>query len=227
MCRIHRTAEGLMMYKFLICDDHALMRQALQMAIERCWPNAQIVTVADFTTAWSVAPQGFDLCICDLKMPGSEPVSGISQLLKNLGTSRLLAISGNCDAETVDKVLALGVDGIFDKTLECDVLENAISLVLNGQNYVPTAFTRPYTETSLPQSSEQRAEHKRGPLQHLTTQQTQVLGHLCNGQTNKQIALRMGVAPSTIKFHVDQILKRLSAKNRAEAVKNYLSVLEK
>jgi two-component system, NarL family, nitrate/nitrite response regulator NarL len=216
-----------MMYRFLICDDHALMRQALQMAIERCWPNAEIVTVADFTAAWSVAPQGFDLCICDLRMPGSEPVSGIRQLLGYLGNSKLLAISGSCDDETISKVLALGVNGIFDKTLDCEALEDAISSVLNGQSYILAASTRTDIETSLIHSSRQRADHECGPLQNLTLQQTLVLGHLCDGQTNKQIALRMGVAPSTVKFHVDQILKRLSAKNRAEAVKNYLSVPEK
>jgi DNA-binding NarL/FixJ family response regulator len=52
----------------------------------------------------------------------------------------------------------------------------------------------------------------------LTRQQRRVLEHLAQGLSNKEIAALLGVAPSTIKFHVDSLLDRLNAKNRAEIV---------
>ena len=215
------------MYRFLICDDHALMRQALQMSIERRWPVSQITCVASFPEAWAAISHGFDLCICDLKMPGSDPLVGLGKLVALLGPAKILVISGNCETDTIRNVLALGVHGIFDKAQDGDMLDDAVSAVLEGSLFIPTDVCDQVAPSKLPRHTASISNGNDKAQMQLTAQQTQVLSHMCKGQTNKQIALRMGVAPSTIKFHVDQILKRLSAKNRAEAVSIFLSLNER
>ena len=58
----------------LICDDHAMMREALAGAVSLGWPDARLTQVADYPAAWVAAATGPDLIISDLIMPGASPI---------------------------------------------------------------------------------------------------------------------------------------------------------
>jgi two-component system, NarL family, nitrate/nitrite response regulator NarL len=195
-----------MTLRFLIADDHALMRDALELTIRRNWPSAKIVLVKDFTAAWAVATEAFDLCICDLSMPGASATDGIQRLLSIQPEMRLIAITGSSDANTLRKILAMNVAGIISKTADGEVVEDAIRLVLAGEKY--RLETLP--EVALPSP--------------LTATQTQVILLIRQGQSNKEIAKALSVAPSTVKTHIDNILKRLGARNRADACQRFSNI---
>lgn len=189
--------------RILIADDHALMREALAMTIHRCWPDATVVQAKDFPSVWAEAAQPFDLCICDLTMPGATAIDGLRQLLAIQPTLRLIAITGSADEGTVRKVLALNVAGLIPKITEGSIVEAAIRLVLAGKKYLP--------------DSKLVSDSSKG----LTSSQTLVLQLMCKGQTNKEIAKTLEIAPSTVKTHVDNILCRLGARNRTDACQKF------
>lgn len=201
---------------FLICDDHALMRQALESTIRAHWPQSTISVATDFDTAQRMATPNIDLCICDLKMPGADPVSGMTKLVSPNGAKKIIAITGSCDQHTIDAVMALGVNGIFDKSMDSGILEATIRIVLAGGRFFPTS--------TAPSPQPAPIKLNMADLQlPLTDQQMLVMKRLCEGHSNKEIAKALGIAPSTVKFHVDNILSRLHAKNRAEAVSRFLA----
>lgn len=86
----------------------------------------------------------------------------------------------------------------------------AIDLVIAGGKYLPPGI--------LALAQGQPEEPEKPPTIQLTKQQKRVLLELKAGQTNKEIAIVLGVAPSTVKFHVDELLRKLDARNRSEAL---------
>ncbi len=189
--------------RILIADDHALMREALAMTLHRCWPGATVVQAKDFPSVWAEAARGFDLCICDLTMPGATALDGMRQLLSIQPTLRIIAITGSAEDVTVRKILTLNIAGLIPKVTEGSIVEAAIRLVLAGGTYLPDSklfFNDP---------------------KNLTSSQTRVLQLMCKGQTNKEIAKTLEIAPSTVKTHVDNILDRLGARNRTDACQKF------
>ena len=75
----------------LICDDHAILREAMVATVRKGWPEAVIKEADNYPLAWEAAAQPFDLCISDLVMPGSEPFDGIARL-RNLQPNMLVII---------------------------------------------------------------------------------------------------------------------------------------
>lgn len=191
------------MFRFLIADDHSLLRQALELNLRRCWPDAEIVNVSDYPTAWDAAIQPFDLCICDLSMPGATPADGIGRLLSIQPAMRIVAITGSADDNALHQIRAMNITAILSKTAEPVHVEEAIRHALSG-------------------GKAQRASAAQAPVKNsLTVTQQSVLGFMCKGHTNKEIAQALDIAPSTVKTHVDNILLRLGVRNRTEACQKF------
>lgn len=194
----------------LICDDHAILREALAQTIQKGWPDAEVTEAEDYPAAWREAEASFDLCISDLFMPGSDPVEGITRLRNLQPQMPIVILTGSAEDHLMLELLTLGVSGFVPKSSSGPVLKAAIDLVNAGGQYFPPAIL-----------AVANANTTHSDLRHiiqLTKQQKIVLQKISAGHTNKEIALAIGVAPSTVKFHVDELLRRLDARNRSEAI---------
>lgn len=194
----------------LICDDHAILREAMVATICKGWPSAVIKEADDYPSAWEAAIQPFDLCISDLVMPGSEPVGGIARLRDLQPDMPVIILTGSHDDRMMMQLLAMGVDGFVPKSSAGPLIRAAIDLVLAGGRYLPPQVM---SQLNLPEVSNKALQ---GPS--ITSQQRRVMEFLSKGHTNKEIAQILGVAPSTVKFHVDGLLERLGVRNRAAIV---------
>src|SRR5690349_6807064 len=110
----------------LICDDHAMMREALAGAVAIGWPDAQVTQAADYPSAWAAAAVQPDLIISDLIMPGSPPLEGIRRLTEASPETPILVVTGNEEDEVLLALLKLGVAGFAPKTSKSEVIEAAI-----------------------------------------------------------------------------------------------------
>ena len=194
----------------LICDDHAILREAMVATIRKGWPEAVIKEAEDYPSAWQAAAQPFDLCISDLVMPGSEPVDGIARLQALQPDLPVVILTGSHDDTVMMQLIAMGVDGFVPKSSSGAVIKAAINLVLAGGRYLPPQVMGHLNLAELSIRS------LPNPL--ITNQQRRVIKYLAEGHTNKEIAQIMGIAPSTAKFHVDGLLERLGVRNRAAIV---------
>ena len=195
----------------LISDDHAILREAMVATIGKSWPDAVVREAADYPSAWEAASSSsFDLCISDLVMPGSEPVDGIARLRSLQPDMPIIILTGSHDDAVMMQLLAMGVDGFVPKSSSGPVIKAAIELVLAGGKYLPPRM--------IEMAGNEGTASKAQPTVRLTRQQQKVLSGLFAGQSNKEIALDLGVAPSTIKFHVDSLFDRLDARNRVDAI---------
>jgi DNA-binding NarL/FixJ family response regulator len=176
----------------LICDDHPLMRQALVVALRARWPGATLDEAGNFPTAWVLAGAQPDFCLVDLAMPGAEPEQGVAGLRARAPSAALLVITGLTDEALLHRIRSCGVTALLSKNSEPGMLVEAIGAAvpgLRGMEAVP-----------------------------LPPRQRQVLGLVSAGLTNKEIALRLGLSPATVKIHVARAINFLDAANRTDAV---------
>ena len=189
----------------LIADDHELMRTALAQLVAARWPGVQVAEAADFPAALALAVEGFDLCLADLDMPGAEALPGVERLRAAAPDMPVLVVTGSHDDGTMLDLLAQGVAGFAPKTSSPAVLTAAIELVLAGGRYLP------------PRLVELHRAPATVPAGPLSARQVEVLRLVAAGQSNKDIAKTLGIAPATVKTHVAQLIAATGATNRTDA----------
>jgi two-component system, NarL family, nitrate/nitrite response regulator NarL len=207
------------MKSFLICDDHRLVREALAGSVRMGWPSAQVDVAGDFPSAWAMAGAShYDLIICDLIMPGSGPLAGIDGVIRTAPETPLLVVTGTEDDALLLDLLDRGVAGFAPKTASGAIIEAAIHLILAGGRYLPTrladiATARLDDDAPFPAIRDDVARLS----ERLTGRQIEVLRLIARGQSNKEIARALDLAPSTVKSHISHVLTCLGAANRTDA----------
>jgi DNA-binding NarL/FixJ family response regulator len=201
----------------LICDDHALMREALSGAVRMAWPQARITEVGDFPGAWAEAARGHDLCIADLMMPGAAPLAGIDGIIRAAPAMPVLIVTGTQDDALLLDLLDRGVAGFAPKSASGAIIEAALRLIAVGGRYLPPrladiAASRIDTGHTPPQRDAGALVSER-----LTDRQMDVLRLVAEGRSNKEIARTLDLAPSTVKTHLANVLACLNATNRTDA----------
>jgi len=197
--------------KILLADDHPLVRDALARAVRSLGPETEAYEATDFESMRrSLQPGDLDLAVVDLNMPGMQGLEGLRALRRDFPTLPIVVMTAQDDAATVAEVLACGVSGFIPKTEPCELVVQALRLVLAGGIYVPR---QALAGSEAPVPSTPRA---RKP--YLTPRQRCVLGRLLRGRSNKLIARELALTEGTVKTHVAAILRELGASSRTEAV---------
>lgn len=192
----------------LIADDHPLFRQAMQLAVSRVVPGAEIVeagTLAAAATAASGMRDTLRLILLDLKMPGAVGYSGIALLHAECPDVPILVVSSADGAAAEDEVRAFGAIGFLHKGSDLAAIESAIGRALGAQRIERRA------------SAGQPLDDVRQTVADLTPTQLKVLLAVLDGQLNKQIAHSLGISEATVKAHMTAIMRKLDVRNRTQA----------
>ncbi|HPU53223.1 MAG TPA: response regulator transcription factor [Burkholderiaceae bacterium] len=210
--------------RFLIVDDHPLVREALGNVVRSLRPDASIdeaSTAAQALVALRDRPT-VDLVLLDLRLPdrpGMELLPIIAA--QHVGTA-VVVLSGDLDKQTVQRALAAGAVGCIPKTEPREVIASALGLVLAGGVYVPPlAVARGEPQSAAGPWTAHRAGERGAPSPSdlgLTGRQVEVLALLMQGKNNKLICRALGLAEPTVKSHVSAILRVLNVDSRTEAV---------
>jgi DNA-binding NarL/FixJ family response regulator len=152
-----------------------------------------------------------DVILMDLNLgPDQDALAATRKIREQSEAVRVIIVSGSLDFEWAAASRAAGANGYLPKDLPVVDMMAAIR-GLSSPSFGKLAFSdllstgpRRLTQTSL--------------AKVLTRREQQVLGELRRGKTNKEIAARLGVSITTINKHVQQVLKKLHVRTRAQAV---------
>jgi len=203
------------MTSFLIIDDHPLFREALGNAVRMTHPDARILESMSIKCALSIlaSEQGIDLALLDLFLPDTTGFSGFLRLREAYPRLPVAIVSSEEDHGIIREALSLGAAGYLPKSTSKTELSLSIERLLNGSISVPKNFVgkNEHSGADLTQALRER-------LRELTPQQLRVLDLVRRGLQNKQIAVELKLAESTVKAHVTEILRKLRLFSRNKAV---------
>ena len=192
--------------KILHADDHPLFREGIRFFLKLLDADVTALEAGTLQAAmdklaleWPV-----DLLLLDLEMPGMNGSEGFFALRRRYPELPIAIVSGLSDANVIHPLLEGGARGFIPKLAGSEQLLDALRRILRGEVYVPDAtFLRPAAQGA----------------DTLTTRHLEILPLLADGLPNKQIANALGVTEGTVKQHLKELFKRLSARNRTQAVK--------
>jgi DNA-binding NarL/FixJ family response regulator len=207
----------MIMRSCLVADDHGLVREALASSVRMGWPDVAIAEANDFPSAWKQAAHAPDLIIADLIMPGASPLAGVAGIVAAAPSARVLVVTGTQDDALLVGLLEMGVAGFASKTSSGSIIEAAIRLILAGGRYLPDRMVD--IAVSRLEAGYAPAIVSQGVAvaERLTERQLDVLRLVAKGHSNKEIGRVLALAPSTVKTHLDHVMRVLSANNRTEA----------
>jgi DNA-binding NarL/FixJ family response regulator len=205
--------------RFLVVDDHPLVRDALASVLGSLRPGAKVVQAATAAEAFSVMRAGpaFDLVLLDLRLPDAFGLDLVPTMAKQHVGTAIVVLSGDLDRQTVQRALAAGAVGCIPKTEPREVLANALGLVLAGSVYVPP-LALDGAQSAAPGLAKALAAKTSPADLGLTERQLDVLALLMQGKNNKLISRALDLAEPTVKNHVSAILRALNVDSRTEAV---------
>lgn len=206
-----------MSLQILIADDHNLLRDALRPILQKLDTEVDVLEASTFDEAQqqALSHRALDLVLLDLNMPGMDGPNSVRELVSQIPKVPVVMMSGQFGRKDVTSAIEAGATGYIPKTLGADAMVNALRLVLSGETYVPSVvFSGPDED-----SKGQGKFSSDSPLARLSKRETEILGYLIEGNTNKEIARELDLQEITIKIHLRNAYKKIGASNRADAVR--------
>jgi two-component system, NarL family, nitrate/nitrite response regulator NarL len=201
--------------KVLLIDDHPVFREGLAALLRQIGPDTEILQAGDAAAALRLATQqtDLDIVVLDLMLPGMDGLRAIAEFAQAHPDLPVVVLSSSEDPQDARRALAQGALGYVPKSANPHTVLSAIRLVLNGDLYVPPLI--------LDETAAARLAHLgrgRGPGRLvLTDRQIDVLRRLCEGQSNKTIAVDLDLSEKTVKAHITAIFKALNVVSRTQA----------
>ncbi len=196
--------------RVLIVDDHAVVRSGLG-AFLMVYEDLQLVGDA------ANGPEALRMCekyhpdvvLMDLVMPGMDGAATTKAIRERWSDIHVIALTSFKDEGLVQGALQAGAIGYLLKNVSADELANAIRSARVGRPTLAPEAAEALIQASLNQPA----------LGHdLTAREKEILALMVEGLSNPDIAERLYVSRSTVKFHVSNILSKLGAVTRTEAV---------
>jgi DNA-binding NarL/FixJ family response regulator len=212
--------------KFLLVDDHTLIREALRGVLKELDEGATIFEASRWGDAARLLAEQPDLALVllDLGLPDRDGFAALEEARAQHPRVPVVILSGSCDRDSVVKALDLGAVGFIPKSGEREVMLSALRLVFSGGVYIPPEILA-RSEMPLgaaPSTAYHRRVEGASPTLPadlgLTARQVDVLALMMRGKSNKAICRILNLAEPTVKNHVTAILKAMKASNRTEAV---------
>ena len=203
--------QGLV--RIVLVDDHAILRQGLRSVLERESDLEIVGEASSLAEALAVVDKvGPDIVLMDLKLSASSDYEGLTlsgQLSSAHPGLGLLVLTTFLDDQLVVRAVHAGARGYVVKDVDTTELVRAIRAVSRGES----AFDSRSASAVVRSLNGQSATKER-----LTDRELEVLRLLANGLSNIKIGERLFISPTTVKFHVSNIMRKLEVSRRAEAV---------
>jgi len=191
--------------RVLCVDDHPLIRKGIAsiLANER---DMQLVgeaaTGSEAVRLYrSLRP---DVTLMDLRMPELDGIAATQQIRREFADARIIALTSYDGDQDIYRAIDAGVRGyLLKESVHANVL-HAIRTVQAGRRLMPSNVAERLSEFF--------------PKFALTARETEVLALVADGLANREIAARIGTASGTVKIHVQNILDKLGASDRTQAV---------
>jgi DNA-binding NarL/FixJ family response regulator len=191
-----------------VVDDHPIVRDGIVASLEDADGLVVVASVADAASGLAaVAREQPDVVVLDLELPDRNGVELIADLKARAPRVRVVVFTAYAGEERVAAAVSAGADSYVLKGASGDELIATVRAVAAGESRM------------VPEIAQALLRAVRTPrAMRLTEREREILALIADGLSNRAIGERLNVAERTVKYHVGEILARLGARNRAQAV---------
>lgn len=191
--------------RVLIVDDHELVCGGIRHFLSTLAVVSTIEAVGTIRDAKKILKlEQTDLVLLDIKLPDGMGSHLLQEIKQHTPSVTVIIISGQMTAVLVRELMALGADGLFDKSDPTEGLKDTVDSVMEGAFYASCSVVGLLNSPS--------ANIKLSP------RQKQMLQYLAEGKTNKDIANLLGLSQATVSFHLSELRGKLNCKSSREIV---------
>jgi len=206
-----------MSLRVVLIDDHTLFR----VGLEGLLTSRNITVIASVGSGQeglrAVEEHNPDIILLDMRMPPGIDGLEVLKLLRgsDLSTPIVMLTTSTEESDLLES-LRQGAQGYLLKDMEPDELVLALRDIVSGKTVVAPDLA-PILAKAVQGGNEEKPEPEASPFSELTPRETEILGLLAEGQSNKAIARNLGISDGTVKLHVKAILRKLEVHSRVEA----------
>lgn len=210
------------MIRIFVVDDHTLFRRGLTALLQR---DPQFDVVGDAADAGEahrrVAALRPDVILLDNHLPGVNGVDALPALHEAVPGVKVLMLTVSEDEHDLAAALRGGACGYLLKTIEGDALSAGIRRAMRGESVIAEEMTgklvAAYREAAAPPAAASVPVPPVSKLNALSPREQEILHGIARGQSNKEIGRALGIAETTVKIHVQHILRKLDVSSRVHA----------
>ena len=196
--------------RVLVADDHAIVRTGIRHVLES-EPGFAVVGEASngaeaLELVQSLRP---DVAVLDISMPGASGLQVTQELRRLAPDTRVLILSMHDNTEYVLESVRAGAHGYILKDTAATELRGAILAVRRGESYFSPPIARRLTAVVRGVTEEENL------LGQLTARERQVLVGVAQGQTNREIAMELGISHRTVETHRESLMRKLGIRTVA------------
>jgi two-component system, NarL family, nitrate/nitrite response regulator NarL len=204
----------------MVVDDHTLFRRGL-VALLASDPSLLVIGEAGDAAeavrkAATLQP---DVILLDNHLPGATGIQSLPGLKDAAPAARIILLTVSEDERDLQAALRAGAHGYLLKTIEGDLLAQSIHRAMRGEPVISSEMTGKLVTAfqSAASPSAPAAPSQADPLAQLSARELQVLQQIARGASNKEIARTLSIAETTVKIHVQHILRKLDLTSRVQA----------
>jgi DNA-binding NarL/FixJ family response regulator len=195
--------------RIVIADDHGLVRTGLEQWLQSVSDIDVVGVAVDGREAVDLACALLpDVVLMDLAMPVMSGVDATAEITARAPEVRVIALTTSHDPQLVNAVLAAGATGYLLKDVEPEVLVSSIRAAGRGGLVLSPPVAADLFRGERATSS---------AYEGLTPREREVLALIAAGESNKRIALLLGISDKTVKAHCSRVFKRLGVRDRTQA----------
>ncbi|CAJ97116.1 DNA-binding response regulator, NarL/FixJ family [Cupriavidus necator] len=204
-----------MTIRILLIDDHTLFRSGIRALLQRQADFEIVDEAADGVEGIKRAKQHRpDVILLDLNMPGLSGLEALQLLVEDLPRTAVIVLTVSEEAEELAAALRGGARGYLIKNIETEALIAGIRRAAAGEPVISDSMTAKLVAQFRAPAPVAAARQDEAP--RLTAREREIVQGLARGESNKEIARDLGVAESTVKIHVQNILKKLNLASRVQ-----------
>jgi DNA-binding NarL/FixJ family response regulator len=195
--------------QLIVCDDHQILGDALAAALEMKGYHVLAVTTTAAAGLAAVAAHQPEVCLLDLYFPDEDGFDAARKICLHHPKTKVLVLSGICDAQLLAEVAQLGVAGFLSKTKDVDEIAAALDTIAAGGLV--------FDAGPIPMARRRQPAQPGNPLDVLSPREKEILTGIVAGNSTQLMARAMGISSGTVRMHVRGVLTKLGAHSRLQA----------
>jgi DNA-binding NarL/FixJ family response regulator len=204
--------------KALVADDQEVVRAGFAALLETQPDITVVATAADGEQAVAMsAEHAPDVALMDVRMPVLDGIEATRRICAASGERPRILVLTTFDLDDyVYDALHAGASGFLLKDVPAETLFEAVRVIAAGDALLDPGITR----RLIAEFARLRPRQQTRPaaLEELTPRETEILGLVAEGLSNREIADRLVLSDETVKTHVSHVLRKLDLRDRAQAV---------